>query len=125
MTRLVLAVIAGYLVMISLVIFGDVALEGTADFTFANLLLAFPYGFIGGWLAARIAVEREVTAGLITGVVAVVMGVVSYLLNPGRQPLWYWTALTASLTAGAVYGSFRKFLSVQKSAPRKKKKAGK
>ncbi|MBZ5605126.1 MAG: hypothetical protein LAO79_22745 [Acidobacteriia bacterium] len=123
MGRLVLAVIAGYVLMIGLVIGGDIVLEGTADFSFANLLLAFPYGFAGGWLAAKIAVDREINAGLITGIVAAAMGVVSYELNPGRQPLWYWTALTASLTAGAVYGSFRKFLSVRKSAPRKKKKA--
>ena len=118
--RLVLAVIAGYLVMIALVVASDIVVEGSADFSFANLLLAFPYGFAGGWLAAKIAAGREVNAGLITGGVAILMGIVSYELSPGRQPLWYWTALTASLTAGAVYGAFRKFLSVQKNAPRKK-----
>jgi len=125
MMRLIAAVAAGYLVMTALVILGDVVFEGSADFSFLNLLLAFPYGFVGGWLAARIAIEREITAGLITGVVAALMSVVSYELNPGRQPLWYWTALTASLTAGAVYGSFRRFLTVQRNAPRKKKKAAK
>ena len=122
MMRLAPAVIAGYLVMIALVIGGDIVLEGAADFSFANLLLAFPYGFGGGWLAARIARDNEVNAGLLLGLVAAVMGVVSYELNPGRQPIWYWTALTASLSAGAVYGAFRKFVSVQRSAPRKKKK---
>src|SRR4051812_43583604 len=104
MMRILLAVIAGYLVMIALVIGGDMMLEGAADFSFANLLLAFPYGFGGGWLAAKISKNREIDAGLLLGLVSTVMGFVSYWLNPGRQPIWYWTALTASLTAGAVFG---------------------
>jgi len=122
MMRILLAAIAGYVVMIALVIGCDIVLEGAADFSFANLLLAFPYGFGGGWLAAKIARNREIDAGLVLGIIATVMGVVSYELNPGRQPLWYWTSLTASLAAGAVFGAFRKFVAVQRAAPRKKKK---
>jgi nitrate/nitrite transporter NarK len=122
MIRLGLAAIAGYFTMISLVLLSDIVFEGAAAFSFVNLLLAFPYGFAGGWLAARIAREREITAGLWLGILAMLMGVVSYEVSPARQPVWYWTALTASLTAGAVVGSYRKFLSVQQSAPRKKKR---
>ena len=125
MMRLALAAIAGYFAMISLVLVSDILFEGAVAFSFANLLLAFPYGFAGGWLAAKIAKDQEVTAGLWLGVLAIVMGVVSYYVSPARQPLWYWTALTASLTAGAVYGAFQKFLSVQRSLPRKKKKVQK
>jgi len=122
MIRLIGAVIGGYLVMIVLVLFGDWMLEGAANFVLANLLLAFPYGFLGGWLAARVAPGQEVNAGLCLGVFAIVMGIVAYGLNSGNQPVWYWTSLTASLTAGSVYGSFRKYLSVQRHAPRKKTK---
>jgi len=120
MARLILAVIAGYLAMIGLVIVSYVVLEGAA-FSFTNLLLAFPFGFAGGWLSAKIAREREVTAGLWLALLNVAMGVTSYELNP-RVPIWYWTALASSLGAGAVYGAFRKWASVQKNAPRKKKK---
>ncbi len=108
--------------MIVLVIGSDIVLEGAADFTVANLLLAFPYGFGGGWLAAKIAKDQEINAGLLLALLAVSMGVVSYEMAPGRQPIWYWTALTASLIAGSVYGSYRKLLSVRRNAPRKKSK---
>ena len=121
MMRLIAAVIAGYVVMALLVIAGDIVLEGS-NFLMVNLLLAFPYGFGGGWLAAKIAKDREINAGLLLGLVAALMGVVSYNLNPAPQPIWYWTSLTASLMAGAVYGAFRKYLSVARRAPRKKKK---
>jgi|SRR5579883_1547365 len=121
MGRLILGVIAGYLIMIGLVIAGDVVLEGTADYSFANLLLAFPYGFIGGWVAAKIAVDREVNAGLLTALLAAIMATYAYVRDPG-QPLWYLIAITASLAAGSVVGAYRKFASLRASEPRKKKK---
>jgi hypothetical protein len=121
MIRLIAAVIAGYIVMGALVIAGEIVLEGS-NFLMVNLLLAFPYGFGGGWLAAKIAKDREINAGLLLALVAAIMAVVSYQISPALLPVWYWTALSASLIAGAVYGAFRKFLSVQRSAPRKKKK---
>ncbi len=122
MIRIPLAVIAGYAVMSALVIVGDVVFERSADLSFVNLLFAFPYGFIGGWLAARVAADHEIDAGLFTGLMAIAMSILSYELNPGRQPIWYWVVLTSSLAAGSVYGAFRKLLSVRRSAPRKKKK---
>ncbi len=121
MMRVALAVIAGYLVMIALVVGGDIVFEGW-NFSVVNLLLAFPYGFGGGRLAAKIARDREIDAGLILGAAAVVIGTIAYRRNPMLAPLWYWTCLTASLTSGAVYGAFQKFRSVQRSTPRKKKK---
>lgn len=121
--RMIGAVVAGYMVMWALVLGGDIVLEGVANFIFANLVLAFPYGFVGGWLAAKLAPEREINAGLLLALFSIAMGVVSYELTPSRQPVWYWTALTASLMAGAVYGSFQKYRSVQQRTRRKKKKA--
>src|SRR5947209_7698860 len=111
MMRLAAAAIVGYLAMIALVIVTYIELEGT-NFLFVNLLLAFPYGFGGGWVSAKIAKEREIAAGFLVGAVAIVMSLIAYARNPDALPGWYWTALTASLTAGAVYGAFRKFISV-------------
>ncbi len=107
--------------MIALVIGGDIVFEGM-NFSVVNLLLAFPYGFGGGWLAAKIAKDNEITAGLWLGITAVVIGTFAWWRNPMIAPTWYWTSLTASLTAGAVYGAFRKWLLIQRAAPRKKKK---
>ena len=121
MIRVALAVVAGYLVTLLLVIGGQIVLEGT-DLIMMNLLLAFPYGFGGGWLTAKIARGHEINAGLFLGLLAAAMGAVTYYLRPEAGPLWYWTSITASLTAGAVFGAYKKFVSVQRSAPRKKSK---
>jgi hypothetical protein len=122
--RLVLGVIAGYLLTTALALLGHFLFAGEVNLRFLDLALAFPYGFAGGWVAGSVARQRAVEAGLLIGLGIIALGIFS-VAQDSSDLLWYWIALIASLTAGAVYGSFRKFASVQKNAPRKKKKAAK
>lgn len=118
MLRLVGGVLAGYVLMAVLTfVVGSVLGESLA----VSLALSFPYGICGGMLAAHIAAEREIAAGISLAVLSILMGALTWYLAP--NPNLDWVALAASLAGGAVYGSYLQKKRRIKNEPRKKRKS--
>src|SRR5262245_49052228 len=127
--RLALAVFAGY-VSSAILIFGTDAIAGEAGvlgemFSFINLALAFPFAIVGGRVAARIARDQEMSAAIGVSLFTVVVGAFFLWADPGNQPFWYWAALMASLAGGAIYGGYLRLRYLDRTEPRRKKKAHK
>jgi len=126
MIRLAWAIAAGT-VFTAIVAFCADAVAGDLlrVFPFMDLTLAFPYGICGGLLAARLAPGRELWAGMGVGLLTVLLGVISYGMNSGAQGGWFWTALTASLAGGAIFGSHLRAIQMAKRQALNKRKARK
>jgi hypothetical protein len=110
MGKVVLGAFAGYVVTAVLVFFTDIVIGGVLHggrdtFTVVNLAIALPYALIGGYLAGRIAPGKELAAGIGLAAIVISMSVVTLLVDPGKQPLWYGMALLALMVAGAMAGA--------------------
>lgn len=121
--RSVLAVAAGYLVMfVAVVAFFAVALgspEATPSprFLAASLVVGFLAAGAGGWTTATIAQRAQMQhAAALVGLV-VALGIVSWLLSAGREPLWYGLANVAVGAGGVLLGGYVRQAQVRGSPP--------
>ena len=123
MGKAVLGAFAGYVVTAVLVFFTDVVIGGVLHggrdtFTVVNLAIALPYALIGGYVAGRIAAGKELPAGIGLAGIATLMSVATLLVDPGKQPLWYWMTLLALMVAGAIAGALlRRRMALGRQAP--------
>ena len=90
-------------------------------FPYLDLTLAFPYGICGGLIAARMAREQEILAGLGVALLTVFVGVISYRMNGAPPAAWFWLAMTASLAGGAVFGSHLRAVRVARAKAMEKR----
>jgi len=112
MARVVFATIAGYVVLVALsfaaqmmviVLLGvPAALAFSAGYIAANVGLSLFCGGAGGWLAARIAHQFQVT--LAVGVVTLLFGWGGYVFFGATGPFWYSLLLPLAEAAGAAAG---------------------
>jgi hypothetical protein len=124
--RLALAITAGAVFTAIIAFCADaIAADLLRVFPFLDMALAFPYGICGGLIAARLAPEKETTAGLGVALLTIFVGFLSYRMNSGAQALWFWIALTASLAGGAVFGSHLRAVRVARVKALEKRSAKK
>lgn len=122
MFRLALAITAGA-VFTAIIAFCADAIAGDLlrVFPFLDLTLAFPYGICGGLIAARLAPDREVMAGFGVALLTMFVGFLSFRMNGAGQAVWFWVALTASLSGGAVFGSHLRAMRVARAKAMEKR----
>ena len=111
MIRAVLSFVIGYAVVFLLIVLTDglmgLALRGQPELSgVVNLIVAAPYGFIGGYVSARIARGREMEGAMGLVVFAIVVTVVSRVVNPGDRPIWYSVLLMLLLVPGVLGGGY-------------------
>ena len=112
MARIVLAVIAGYVVMASLSIAAQMlviavlgmpaALSVAPAYLTANLVCSLLCGAAGGWLAARIA--RQMQVSMAVAVLVLVLGIGLFVAFGGAGPAWYSLLLPVFGASGAAGG---------------------
>ena len=124
MLRLALAITAGALFTAVIAFCADaIAADLLSVFPYLDLTLAFPYGICGGLIAARLAPEIELWAGVGVAMLTVFVGVLSYKMNGSPHAIWFWIALTSSLAGGAVFGSYLRAMRVAKARAVEKRSA--
>jgi len=121
MVRSLLAVALGYVVMLVAVVGGDMAFTALAPglmpqpgeqpdavyFVFNLSTGAFFMG-IGAYVTALLAGHDEMKHALGLGALSIAMSILSMILYPGEQPLWYSIALMfLSIPATLAGGWFR------------------
>ncbi len=97
MARVILAVIAGYLVMAALLAVTQTLVGRFVDVTgaasippgylAANLCYSLAFAAAGGWVAAVVA--RQTLAGIGLGVLVLMMGLGSFFAFQSSEPAWY------------------------------------
>jgi hypothetical protein len=121
--RSVLAVLAGFLVIVVLSIGTDVALHASGIYppwgkTMADSLFGLAtayrivFGILGCWVAARLAPDRPMAHAVALGVLGVVISLagLAYAQKQGPEfgPLWYSIAIVAiSLPCAWIGGRIR------------------
>jgi hypothetical protein len=101
MLRLILAIIAGMVIITILSVGTDTILEATGIFPplgeplfDTNLLLLatvyrFIYQVVGSYISARIAKERASAAAWTMGIIGAVMWLIGTFTMEGHSPYWY------------------------------------
>jgi hypothetical protein len=121
MTRSLLAVVLGYVVMLVAFLGAETALTAVAPelipqkgrptdplyFVF-QLVTGFVFISVGGYTTAMLAGRSEMKHALGLGALSIAMSIVSRLQYPGDEPLWYSIALMfLAIPAALVGGYFR------------------
>src|SRR5678815_3292895 len=121
MTRTLLAVVLGYVVMLVAFIGAETALTAVAPelipqkgrptdplyFVF-QLVTGSVFISVGGYTTALLAGRSEMKHALGSGALSIAMSIVSRLQYPGDEPLWYSIALMfLAIPAALVGGHFR------------------
>lgn len=123
MLRSILAVIAGFMVMVFFVGFGTSIAAGlligpvqpgatpqlTLPYLAVNLALSFVAAIIGGWVAGTIAGREPLIHAGALSILVLVMAVVTILISRGTpeaaaQPKWYQWVVTILGAAGVLIG---------------------
>ncbi len=126
MIRSIGAVITGYAVMAILVMLGFGLIKQFVPDAFPTPE-AFPstgmsltiigFGLIaalaGGYVAAWIAGKKKLRHGVFLGAVVLVMGIISVIVSPVTQPLWYNISIILSGVIGVILGAILRKEAVQ------------
>ena len=126
MIRSIVAVIAGYTVMAVLVMLGFGLIKKLMPEAFPTPA-AFPVtgvaliiiglgliaAIVGGFVSAWIAGQKKLRHGIILGVVVLVLGIISALVSPVEQPLWYNASIILAGVIGVILGAVLRRESVQ------------
>jgi len=119
MTRSLLAVALGYIVMLVAFIGAETVLTTVAPelmpqtgkptdplYFIFKLVTGFFFISIGGYATAMLAGGSEIKHALGLGALSIAMSIVSRLQYPGDEPLWYSVALMFLAIPAALAGGF-------------------
>lgn len=114
MLRSVLAVVAGYLVTVVVVVLYfaiAVAILGLepnktppTNVMVISIFVSFVAAIIGGLTAAGLAKSEPFQHAFFLLVVGLAMGLVSMALSDGREPFWYQLAIQVVMVVGILIG---------------------
>ncbi len=99
MRRLILSVVAGYMVITAITLVSFVVLNASKvnlndpSWLMVKLLLALVSAALGGLAAARLAGADRVRAALILAGMMTTLSVVAMVVQFGAEPLWFLAAL--------------------------------
>ena len=117
MGRSILAVVAGYVTMavcVAVVLFITAPLFGVSlsdpgepstGFSIANLILGFPCGVLGGYVAGAVARNDEMRHAFILGMVGVILGIFNIIVGSGqKEPLYSRIVLVLYVLPASLLG---------------------
>lgn len=99
--------VLGVSALVALAFFdGDSGAEPSAAYIAFNLAYSFGFAVAGGWVAARIAVERPVLHGFLLAGVVISLSIPSAVAGPRQpgEPPWYPWVLMLIVGIGAPLG---------------------
>lgn len=124
MIRSAFAVLAGYVVMVVIVVIGTMAAvrlilhqpisamptpgvgPPSAPYLRANLVVSALAAFLGGWVTAAIATYNPLQHGVALAALMVVMSLVSMRQARGSQPRWYQLVLLTVMPLVCLLGAW-------------------